>query len=116
MGDDPNQKRNLILVGHDIEADINYLKKIGYEVRNLSNLVEIIDTRVMWASLKRDSSFRSLGAILAELEILGWNLHNAGNDAAYTLHAMMAITAKQLVDRQKSREQKEEAKNQRLAE
>jgi len=116
QGDDPNQKRNLILIGHDIEADINYLKKIGYEVRNLSNLVEIIDTRLMWASLKRDSSFRSLGAILAELEILGWNLHNAGNDAVYTLHAMMAIATKQLVDRQKSREQKEELKNQRLAE
>lgn len=84
-------KRNLIFVGHDVGADIGYLRQLGYDPFNLSNLLETVDSATMFRFLRREPNIRSLGSILAELGITGWNLHNAGNDAVYTLQAMLAI-------------------------
>ena len=75
--DDPQNKRNIVLVGHDIRSDIDYLRRIGYDVSNLSNLLEAIDTADMLKALKHEQQSRSLGAVLLELEMVGWNLHNA---------------------------------------
>lgn len=114
---DPNgPKRNIILVGHGVGADITYLKTIGYDVHNLSNLQEIVDTALMWQGLKRELSPRNLGSVLAEIDIAGWNLHNAGNDAVYTLQAMIGISIKQLYERQKREEVKEQEKKARVEE
>jgi DNA polymerase III alpha subunit (gram-positive type) len=109
-------KRNIILVGHGVGSDITYLKSIGYDVHNLSNLQEVADTALMWQALKRDTNPRNLGSILAELDIVGWNLHNAGNDARYTLEAMVAIAIKQLYVREKRKEVKEHEKKARVEE
>lgn len=107
-------KRNIILVGHDTKQDVAYLRKLGYDVYNLSNLMEEVDTASMWRYLTRDSNPRSLGVILAELGITGWNLHNAGNDAVYTLQAMIGIAIKAIVDKQKGREVLETEKARRV--
>ena len=72
-----NLKRNIILVGHDIQSDINYMRSIGYDVSNLPNLLEAIDTAEMFKALKHEGQSRSLGGVLLELEMVGWNLHNA---------------------------------------
>lgn len=93
-------KRPIVLVGHDVGADINYLRTVGYDVHNLSNLLEIVDTASMWRYVKRDVNPRNLGTILAELDLIGWNLHNAGNDATYTLQAMVKIAVRDLKERQ----------------
>ncbi len=90
------EKRNIILVGHDISQDINYLQRLGYNPLNLSTLLEIIDTASLYRALIRDNNPRSLGAILLDLGISGWNLHNAGNDAAYTLQALLGIAIRGL--------------------
>lgn len=74
---DPNPKRNIILVGHDVQSDINYMRSLGYDVSNLSNLLEAIDTADMFKALKHEQQSRSLGGVLLELEMVGWNLHNA---------------------------------------
>lgn len=66
--------------------------------------MEEVDTATMWRYHTRENNPRSLGVILAELGIVGWNLHNAGNDAAYTLQAMIGIAIKAIVEKQKSRE------------
>lgn len=108
-------KRNIILVGHDTKQDIAYLRKVGYDVYNLSNLMEEVDTATMWRYLTRDTNPRALGHILAELGIIAWNLHNAGNDAAYTLQAMIGIGIKAIVDKQKGREVLEAAKDKRVS-
>jgi DNA polymerase III alpha subunit (gram-positive type) len=113
QGDYP--KRNIILVGHDTKQDVSYLRKLGYDVYNLSNLMEEVDTATLWRYLTRDTNPRSLGVILAELGIIGWNLHNAGNDAAYTLQAMIGIAVKAIVDKQRGREVLEEEKAERIA-
>ncbi|RDW71222.1 hypothetical protein BP6252_07785 [Coleophoma cylindrospora] len=100
--------RDLVLVGHDIDADILYLKKMGYNVLNLGNLKEKQDTASMYRYLRRESNPRNLGAVLADLGITGWNLHNAGNDAVYTLQAMIGIAIRHLVEKQAKLASKEE--------
>lgn len=78
--------------------------------------MEEVDTASMWRHLTRDQNPRSLGTILGELGIIGWNLHNAGNDAAYTLQAMIGIAVKAIVDKQKGRHVVEAEKAKRVAE
>ena len=102
------EKRNIILVGHDISQDINYLQRLGYNPLNLSSLLEIIDTASLYRALKRDNNARSLGAILLDLGIAGWNLHNAGNDAAYTLQALLGIAIRGLGAKREREERAED--------
>ena len=110
------QKRNIVLVGHDLAADIAFLKTLGYDVTNLSNLLETADTAFMWRYLKRESNPRNLGSILAELNLTGWYLHNAGNDAVYTLQAMVGIAIKQIDEKKKAKEVIEKEKKARISE
>lgn len=92
-------KRNIVLVGHDVGTDINYLKQLGYDVRNLSNLHELVDTSNMYRALHQQQNPTNLGSILADLGISGSHLHNAGNDAVYTLQAMIGIALRAMQER-----------------
>jgi len=107
------EKRNIVLVGHDISQDINYLQRLGYNPLNLSTLLEIIDTASLYRALTRDNNARSLGTILLDLGIAGWNLHNAGNDAAYTLHALLGIAIRGL-SAKREREEREQDMDRRV--
>ena len=109
-------KRNIILVGHGVGADITFLRNIGYDVHNLSNLQEVADTATMWQYLKRDSNPRNLGSVLAECGLIGWNLHNAGNDATYTLQAMIAIVIKHIIEKKQRHDKKDQEMQARVAE
>lgn len=75
--DSSQPKRNVVLVGHDIKADIEYLRKIGYDLSNLPNLIEAVDTADLFRVMKHEQQTRSLGAVLLELGLVGWHLHNA---------------------------------------
>jgi DNA polymerase III alpha subunit (gram-positive type) len=97
-------KRNIIVVGHDIASDIAFLQKVGYNVYNLSNLQEFADTADMHRYLRRLESPRNLACVLSELGLIGWNLHNAGNDAVYTLQAMIGIAIEHLKAKRKDKE------------
>ncbi|CRG85892.1 hypothetical protein PISL3812_02895 [Talaromyces islandicus] len=105
--------RNIVLVGHGIQGDIDYLRILGCNIfadRDGSHpsrsfqrlphdnfqappprLIDCFDTANMFQVLKRDTHHRALDTILNSLGIIGWNLHNAGNDARYTLGAMVRI-------------------------
>jgi len=113
---EPEEKRSIVLVGHDLGMDISYLKKLGYDVYNLSNLLECADTANMWKYMTREYNPRKLAMILAELRLIGWNLHNAGNDAVYTLWAMIGISIKHLKEYAKQNEEKEAEKQKRIRE
>ena len=91
VNDDPTNKRNIVLLGHETRSDIQYLHRVGYDVGNLANVIEAMDTINLFRALKHEQNPRSLGAALLDLEIIGWNLHNAGNDAAYTTQALIRI-------------------------
>ena len=105
---DSHQKRNIILVGHDIKADIQYLKTIGYDVTTLPNLIEAIDTTHIFKAMKHGHNTPSLGAVLLELGLTGWHLHNAGNDAGYTMEALIGLSFGALTTTPKTIPQQEE--------
>ncbi|KAE8451292.1 hypothetical protein EG329_004457 [Mollisiaceae sp. DMI_Dod_QoI] len=107
-------KRNIVLVGHNISADITFLKDIGYDVTNLSNLWDTVDTADMWKYLKHETDSTKLAAILHDLNLDGWNLHNAGNDAVYTLQAMIGTAIKHVTDKDKPQDILDHEKRHRL--
>ncbi|KAL1613810.1 hypothetical protein SLS54_010271 [Diplodia seriata] len=110
-------KRNLIFVGHDPNQDIKYLQKLGYNPLNLSNLIEVLDTKLMHQHWKRDPQGTSLGKILADLDIVGWKLHNGGNDAVYTLQAVLALGVHDATSRgtKEAEEQRRQDHNKRMS-
>lgn len=112
IGEHKLRPRNIVLVGHDIDNDIAYLRNLGCTLftkaatrpqkspaantgggfhASQPTLLEALDTVTLFQVLKRDTCPRSLGVVLADLGLVGWNLHNAGNDARYTLEAMIRI-------------------------
>lgn len=68
-------KRKVVFVGHDTLTDVRYLRDLGYNVLNIPPH-ELIDTAEMYRWLRRETSNRNLGSVLADLGIAGWNLHN----------------------------------------
>lgn len=74
-------KRNIVLVGHDLRADVDYLRSIGYNVANVDNLLEAVDTVDLYRAISHEKQCRNLGSIISELGTTPWNLHNAVSDA-----------------------------------
>jgi DNA polymerase III epsilon subunit-like protein len=99
IGDkDSEDTRPVIAVGHDIAQDLRYLMKIGYNPWRVPHIVDEIDTKDIFQRIERDSNGRGLATICHELGIPGHNYHNAGNDAVYTLQAMIAMAVKRTVE------------------
>lgn len=61
----------------------------------------------MYQSLRRELNGSSLEKTLLHLGMVGCNLHNGGNDAVYTLRAMLGIAIKAEVDKKEMEEQHE---------
>lgn len=95
----PQQRRNIILLGHDIDQDIQYCHKLGFSVLSRGNLLGTLDTKSMYQAYTRDASPRSLGGIMADFDFAAWHLHNAGNDAVYTIWALLATCVQDRVER-----------------
>lgn len=99
IGDSASEdKRPVILVGHGIKNDLNYLSKIGYNVWNVPQIHDEVDTSKMYRRLERAQNERGLEAICSELGWCGFDFHNAGNDAYYTLQSMLIIAFRQMLD------------------
>lgn len=71
------EKRNIIVVGHAVSTDIEYLRKAGYDVANLSNVLEAVDTANLYCAWQHEQQSTKLGSALVSLGLTGWNLHNA---------------------------------------
>ncbi|KAL6233694.1 hypothetical protein BDW75DRAFT_241755 [Aspergillus navahoensis] len=86
--------RPLVLVGHSLSSDIRYLEFANVHIlgnSGASRFSDRIDTAASFQLLRGEMEPRSLGAVIGEMGMTGWNLHNAGNDARYTLQALVAI-------------------------
>jgi hypothetical protein len=92
---DLDEKRNIIFLGHDTLGDVRYLQQLGYDPMKVENIVEALDTAVMYRVWRREQQPTNLGRILNNFDIIGWRLHNAGNDAVYTVQAMLAICVRE---------------------
>ncbi|OAA38892.1 QDE-2-interacting protein [Metarhizium rileyi] len=95
-----NDSHELVLVGHDIKSDINYLSSIGFHIDQVPGLIGNIDTQAIYRAWNDGTRSCSLSSVLANLGISYANLHNAGNDAVYTLRAMVAIAVAGLLPKQ----------------
>ncbi|KAL7627054.1 hypothetical protein AAE478_003830 [Parahypoxylon ruwenzoriense] len=95
IGDNESEdRRPVIMVGHSIGQDLNYLRKVGYNIWGVRHFSDEIDTQMMFQRLEKSPNVRGLAVVCDELEIPGENFHNAGNDAAYTLRAMVTMAVK----------------------
>lgn len=102
--DGKQEKRNIIFLGHNPASDVGYLRTLGYDPENLLNLREYMDTAGLYRAHKKEAQARGVGGILAEFGLTGWNLHNAGNDAVYTLWIMLATIVAEAESRRKKDE------------
>jgi hypothetical protein len=80
-----NEKRNIVFLGHDTLSDIRYLQQLGYDPMKVENIIEAMDTAKMYQGWRRDPQPTSLGRIMNDFDVAAWKLHNAGNDAVYTV-------------------------------
>jgi hypothetical protein len=87
--------RKLILVGHGLSNDTAYLNKLKFAPHAKGNIIQDVDTQ-KFAGTKKQTV--SLSRLMAGLGIDPENLHNAGNDAAYTLQALLLITLQHTKD------------------
>ena len=91
-----NRKRTVILVGLDLHGDIMQLQRAESQVfvnlnKPFSVIRETIDVAELYCAATGETQPRGLQALLGLLNILSPDLHNAGNDAYYTLHALIRL-------------------------
>ncbi|KAK4157964.1 hypothetical protein C8A00DRAFT_29034 [Chaetomidium leptoderma] len=92
--DGTTKPRPVVLVFHESSSDIKYLKSLSYYVEGAQNVIDVADTREMHQYLVRSNNSASLASVLDYLGISYRHLHNAGNDAVYTLQAMVGLAVK----------------------
>ncbi|KAF2443453.1 hypothetical protein P171DRAFT_362217 [Karstenula rhodostoma CBS 690.94] len=93
-GGDSDQ-RNLILLGHDTLTDVKYLQDIGFDPLTLPNLLEAHDSANLYRVWQRQEQTTKLAKILEGFDIDYFGLHNAGNDAVYTVQSFLAICVRE---------------------
>ena len=72
---------NSCLIGHNITADIKFLKSVSHKKIDWP----IFDTQIVYKQATLGENILGLVRVLNEIGIPYSNLHNAGNDAFYTL-------------------------------
>ncbi|KAI0024745.1 hypothetical protein F4780DRAFT_775680 [Xylariomycetidae sp. FL0641] len=99
IGDEESDDtRPVIMVGHDIQQDLRYLRKVGFNVWRVPHFADEVDTKSLAQRMERGMNGRGLETICNTLGIMGRNFHNAGNDAYYTMCAMIALAIKRTVE------------------
>ncbi|KAL2263226.1 hypothetical protein VTK26DRAFT_7720 [Humicola hyalothermophila] len=88
------EHRPVVLVFHESFSDIKFLETLGYSVYDAGNVLEVVDTKEMHQYVTRSNNSASLASVLSALGIPHQHLHNAGNDAVYTLRAMIGLAVK----------------------
>nr|POE53507.1 putative nucleolar protein c2c4.08 [Quercus suber] len=86
----PEPKRNVIFVAHGASNDVAYLRNLGFDLTtDAPHVVKTVDTQSAAGGSKKHSI--GLQRLLLALDLAAENLHNAGNDAAYTLQALVTM-------------------------
>lgn len=99
--------REIIFVGHDAKQDVQYLSAIGVEISHIPCITRVHDSQTLHQAWKKLDNGRGLHSVLSNLGITSNNLHNAGNDAVYTLRAFVGVCIEQ-IRQQKAEERGEE--------
>ncbi|KAG0246266.1 hypothetical protein B0O80DRAFT_484809 [Mortierella sp. GBAus27b] len=84
-----NDEGLFVLIAHDMTSDETYLKNMG--VTFPEGIIKF-DTLNLNVARTGDRNKSGLGKLLDSLEIENYSLHNAGNDAHYTMELFMYLT------------------------
>lgn len=79
-----------VLIGHNVASDVEYTRKAGFDANR--HVSDFIDTANLDKALRRQISNRSLTRLLADYGVEILDAHNAGNDAYYTMWAVLAMS------------------------
>ena len=85
-----------MLVGHDAKQDIQYLSSMGIDLLGMNGVVRVLDSQIIHQAWKSVDNGRGLESVLADLGVFSRNLHNAGNDAVFTLRALIGVAVEQV--------------------
>jgi DNA polymerase III epsilon subunit-like protein len=95
------EPREVILVGHDLRADIDFLKHVKFDIRSAKNVIATADTHRINGKSSQTSVKRLLKTLqfdsVEDLEQQQW-LHNAGNDAVWTMKALVAMARVEMMN------------------
>jgi hypothetical protein len=96
-----HRHRPVFLVGHSIQHDLNVLKRLGLDLTHSCRVIGIIDSHSLSRHILPSGPY-TLGAVLSRLGCPheAYELHNAGNDATYTLLADLLLSVKWADQRQ----------------
>jgi hypothetical protein len=86
--------RKIVLVGHNLQADLGYLQNINIIPETTGNIIDHIDTQRMWHALMKgqgNSRNPGLSNLLLWSKVKHHGMHNAGNDAMYTLQLALRL-------------------------
>lgn len=89
--DKDGKMRKVIIVGHDVKQDIELLKPLDFNVYDMPNLKEVVDNQQLHQHRSQINNGAGLSAVLNSLNISYNYLHNAGNDAVYTLQSLIRL-------------------------
>ena len=95
--------RSIVLVGHDIAQDIKYVSSIGLNLLQVGNVIGQVDSKDIHQIWRNDPNGRGLHTVLSDLKMPCKNLHNAGNDAYYTLCATVKVALEATRDEEAKR-------------
>lgn len=84
---DEKKTRPVILVGHDIQGDIVYLRKLGFSI-DRTEIINVTDTQKIARSITLPIGLSKLSSALGQNPLY---LHNAGNDATYTMQSLLLM-------------------------
>ncbi|KAG0025071.1 hypothetical protein BGZ82_010230 [Podila clonocystis] len=85
-----NSQGSVVLIAHDMSSDENYLRRMGVDFP--PGMIKF-DTVEMNSARVSDSNIKTgLGKLLDEVGIENYSLHNAGNDAHYTLELFLWLS------------------------
>lgn len=88
LQDDLDQFQPYVLIAHNLKSDLDYLKKLNVEIQ----AEDTVDTIELAAHYYDDPHLQTqLGALLDSLDIEHFCLHNAGNDAHYTMELFLKL-------------------------
>ncbi|KAJ1675978.1 hypothetical protein EV182_000191 [Spiromyces aspiralis] len=84
----------VVIVGHDVGGDISALNRCGIKLTDkFGKLLPTIDTGKLYMDVSSSThNTTSLGNMCTALGLRPQKLHNAGNDARYTLMAFLKMT------------------------
>ncbi|RNJ52811.1 hypothetical protein D7B24_002857 [Verticillium nonalfalfae] len=95
---DARNFRKVIVVGHSTDGDLATLKRIGFNMYKEKTVAAILDTHTLSREVLARERATSGYSLAGPLTALGCpygphELHNAGNDATYTLRATLMLAA-----------------------